>query len=87
MARRSGAMLQAVGRRRRQAEAQRVVEGAVVTRTTTRPRLAAVKRPFRFKVRTFEEAREDEAVVKYCRKYVGAYGDAVIQVFASSASP
>ncbi len=43
--------------------------------------LAAIKRPFKFKVRTFDEAREDAAVTRYCRKYVGAYGDAVIQVF------
>jgi hypothetical protein len=44
-------------------------------------RLAAIKRPFRFKVRTFDEAKEDDAVTRYCRKYVGAYGETVIQVF------
>jgi hypothetical protein len=44
-------------------------------------RLAAMKRPFKFKVRTFDEAKEDAAVTRYCRKYVGAYGDTVIQVF------
>jgi neutral ceramidase len=44
-------------------------------------RLAAIKRPFKFKVRNFDEAWEDEAVSKYCRKYVGAYGETVIQVF------
>ena len=43
--------------------------------------LAAIKRPFKFKVRTFDEAKEDEAVTRYCRKYVGAYGETVIQVF------
>jgi hypothetical protein len=44
-------------------------------------RLAAIKRPFEFKVRDFDDVREDEAVARYCRKYVGAYGDAVIEVF------
>jgi neutral ceramidase len=45
------------------------------------PRLAAIKRPFKFHVRNFDEAAEDAAVSKYCRKYVGAYGETVIQVF------
>ncbi len=44
-------------------------------------RLAAIKRPFRFRVRAFDEAQEDEAVSRYCRKYAGAYGQTVIQVF------
>src|SRR2546426_2024078 len=44
-------------------------------------RLAALKRPFKFKVRTFDETKEEEAVTRYCLKYVGAYGETVIQVF------
>lgn len=44
-------------------------------------RVASIKRPFKFKVRTFDEAKEDEAVTRYCRRYVGAYGETVIQVF------
>jgi neutral ceramidase len=44
-------------------------------------RLAALKRPFKFKVRQFDEQKEDEAVVRYCRKWVGPYGEQVIQVF------
>ena len=44
-------------------------------------RLAALKRSFKFKVRDFDEAQEDEAVSRYCRKYSGAYADTVIQVF------
>lgn len=44
-------------------------------------RLAAIKRPFTFRVRQFDENREDEAVVRYCRKWVGSYGDQVIEVF------
>ena len=44
-------------------------------------KLAAIKRPFRFRVRNFDEPREDEAVTRYCGKYAGTYGDTVIQVF------
>jgi neutral ceramidase len=32
-------------------------------------------------MRNFEEEAEDRAVVRYCRKYVGKYGDEVIEVF------
>jgi neutral ceramidase len=54
-----------------------------LARATVRPvgRLAAIKRPFKFRIRNFDEAQEDAAVSKYCRKYVGAYGETVIQVF------
>ncbi len=54
-----------------------------VAKAQPRPvsRLVAIKRPFKFKVRTFDEAKEDEAVTRYCRKYVGNYGETVIQVF------
>jgi len=50
---------------------------------TPRPvsRLAAIKRPFKFRVRTFDEAVEDEAVQSYCRKATGAYADRCIEVF------
>ena len=60
---------------------QAVADG--LARSTMRPvaRLAAIKRPFTFHVRNFDEAREDEAVSRYCQKYVGAYGPTVIQVF------
>jgi hypothetical protein len=44
-------------------------------------RLAALKQPFKFKVRQFDETKEDEAVMAYCRKHVGPYGEQVIQVF------
>jgi len=44
-------------------------------------RLAALKRPFQFKVRRFDEAKEDEAVCVYCRKYSGRRADATIEVF------
>jgi hypothetical protein len=45
------------------------------------PRLAALKRSFRFKVRQFDEAAEDAAVVRYCRTYVSPTDDTVIRVF------
>ena len=44
-------------------------------------RLAALKRPFKFRVRQFDETKEEEAVSAYCRKRIGASGDSVIQVF------
>ena len=44
-------------------------------------RLVALKRPFKFRVRNFDDKAEDEAVSRYCRKYAGAYGETVIKVF------
>ncbi|MBO0697636.1 MAG: hypothetical protein J2P46_04520, partial [Zavarzinella sp.] len=44
-------------------------------------RIAAVKKPFKFKVRTFDEAKEDAAVESYCRKRTGKGADDVIKVF------
>jgi hypothetical protein len=44
-------------------------------------KLAAAKRPFRFRVRHFDEAQEDEAVARYCRKYAPAGADTIIKVF------
>jgi neutral ceramidase len=43
--------------------------------------LAAVKREFRFRVRTFDEAREDAAVTAYCEKRAGGRSAPFIQVF------
>ncbi len=60
---------------------QAVTDGVAKAQPKPVNRLAALKRPFKFKVRTFDEAKEDEAVTRYCRKYVGAYGETVIQVF------
>jgi hypothetical protein len=67
-------------------ELVRRVRGAVTSaleEARERPvaKLAAIKRPFRFKMRNFDEEAEDQAVVRYCRKYVGTYGDQVIEVF------
>lgn len=53
------------------------------TQAKPRPvtRLAAIKRSFRFKVRQFDEQKEEEAVARYCRKWVGPYGEQVMEVF------
>ena len=44
-------------------------------------RVRSVKRPFTYKVRTFDEAAEDEKVVSYCRKRLGGGADYTIGVF------
>jgi hypothetical protein len=44
-------------------------------------KLAAVKRPFEFTVRRFDEAAEDKAVSDYCRERAGGGADAIITVF------
>jgi hypothetical protein len=44
-------------------------------------RVAAVKVPFQYKVRTFDEAKEDVAVAAYCRARAGKGADAIIDVF------
>lgn len=44
-------------------------------------RLAALRRPFKFRVRQFDDQAEDQAVARYCRRYAGAYGETVIKVF------
>jgi neutral ceramidase len=67
-------------------EATRRIKAAVLEtlqQATERPvtRLAAIKRPFKFRVRNFDDKAEDEAVSRYCRKYAGAYGETVIKVF------
>jgi hypothetical protein len=52
-------------------------------KATPRPvdRVTAVKKEFRFKVRTFDEAKEDAAVVAYCRARAGKGADDIIRVF------
>jgi neutral ceramidase len=44
-------------------------------------KLAAIKRPFAFKVRNFDETVEEEAVSRYCKKYAPAQADQIIPVF------
>jgi hypothetical protein len=43
--------------------------------------LAAIKRPFTFRVRSFDEQAEDQAVTAYCKKRAGGGADSVIEVF------
>jgi hypothetical protein len=43
--------------------------------------LASIKRPFTFKVRTFDEAAEERAVTEYCTKRSGRHAEPVIEVF------
>lgn len=44
-------------------------------------RLVSVKRPFTFRVRTFDEAEEDRKVVEYCRQRMPGGADFTIGVF------
>jgi len=44
-------------------------------------RLSSIKRPFQFKVRTFDDSVEDEKVSRYCRKRIPGAADGVINVF------
>lgn len=43
--------------------------------------VASLKRPFTFRVRTFDEAAEDRAVSAYCIKRIGSGAPGVIEVF------
>jgi hypothetical protein len=68
------------------AEARDLIKQAVrdaLAQATAREvtKLAAIKRPFEFTVRRFDEAAEDKAVSDYCRKRAGGGADAVIEVF------
>jgi hypothetical protein len=60
---------------------QAVLDALAQARPHRVDKLAAIKRPFKFKVRDFDEMQEEEAVARYCRKYAGTYGDTIIQVF------
>jgi neutral ceramidase len=44
-------------------------------------KLAALKRPVKFRVRQFDEAAEEAAVSRYCRKYVPGHDEAIAKVF------
>ncbi|MGD9720701.1 MAG: hypothetical protein AB7O59_16140 [Pirellulales bacterium] len=64
--------------RRMKRAVRSALEGAEPRAVT---RLVSIKRPFEFKVRTFDEATEDEKVSRYCRKRIGTHADGVIDVF------
>jgi neutral ceramidase len=65
--------------------AHRIKTAALDALTSASPqpvtKLAAIKRPFKFRVRQFDDAKEDEAVTRYCRKYAPAGADTIIKVF------
>jgi hypothetical protein len=44
-------------------------------------RIAAVKEPFKYRVRKFDEGKEDEAVSAYCKARAAKQADAYIEVF------
>lgn len=48
------------------------------------PTLKAIKREIPFAMRTFDETKEDAAVVEYCRKYAPSNADGIIDVFRDS---
>ena len=56
---------------------------AALDKATPRPvaRIAALKKPMTFKVRTFDEAKEDAAVSAYCRKRAVKQADDYVKVF------
>lgn len=45
------------------------------------PKLAAIKRSIKFRVRKFDEAAEDAAVLRYCRKYAPGGAEMIARVF------
>lgn len=57
--------------------------GDALDKATPRPvgRIAALKKEFRFKVRTFDEQKEDAAVVAYCKARAGKGADDIVKVF------
>ncbi|HYG78507.1 MAG TPA: hypothetical protein VEK08_26140 [Planctomycetota bacterium] len=68
------------------AEAAKRIKAAVLAamaKAKDRPvtRVASIKRPFKFKIRKFDEAKEEEAVTRYCLKNAGEYGKTVPPVF------
>lgn len=67
-------------------ECTRLIKTAALdtlSKATDRPvtRLAAMKRPLKYRVRQFDEAVEEEAVARYCRKYSPGYAEYTIKVF------
>jgi hypothetical protein len=58
-----------------------VVEALDAAQPVAVTRFASIKRPFEFRVRTFDESVEEEKVAGYCRKRAPAHADAIIDVF------
>jgi putative membrane-bound dehydrogenase-like protein len=47
-------------------------------------RLAALRRPFKFRVRRFDDAEEDQKVLRYTSRHAAAASDRIRQIFADS---
>jgi neutral ceramidase len=60
---------------------QAVLDALAQAKPDELERLAALKRPLTFKVRTFDEAAEGQAVAEYCNKRLGGRAQSVIDVF------
>jgi hypothetical protein len=64
---------------------RRIGQAVRDTLSTAQPRpvhgLAAIKRPLAYRVRHFDEAAEDAAVARYCRKYAPGGAEVIIRVF------
>ncbi len=56
---------------------------AALAQAEPRPvlKLAALKRKFSYKVRKFDDAKEEEVVTAYCRKRAGGRAEGIIEVF------
>ncbi len=61
-----------------------VTEGVEQATPCEVPRILAIKRPFRFKVRTFDEQVEDQKVIDYCTKHAPGALDMCTRVFRQS---
>ena len=60
---------------------QAIRDAAAGAQPRTVDRLASLKRPFAFKVRTFDEAAEEKAAGDYCTKRSGARAEPTLEVF------
>ena len=58
-----------------------VTEGVDQAKPRAVPRIVAIKRPFRFKIRTFDEQTEDQKVIDYCTKHAPGALDKSMRVF------
>ena len=58
-----------------------VTDALEKTKPLAASRVTAVKKPFKFKVRTFDEAKEEAAVSAYCNARAGKQADAYTEVF------
>jgi neutral ceramidase len=58
-----------------------ITEGVEQAQPREVPRIVAIKRPFRFKVRTFDEQTEDQKVIDYCSKHAPGALDLCTRVF------